>query len=250
VNSPDSNGPDVPVAIVTGGTKGIGRAIVERLDDDGWDIVATYAHDEDAASALTAARPNVAVRRRDVSSTNDCLATVSDAIDRFGALDHVIACAATTGRSPLAETTDEEWDEVIAANLSGTFRLARAAIPALATSPRGRIIAVSSVAATMGNAGQGSYAASKSGLVGLTKTLARELARSGTTVNLVIPGPTADTSMTSGTDDAFVDAIVRKTPDGRLARPEEIAFAVRFFLDDLAAHVTGTSVTVDGGLSM
>ncbi|MDO8361664.1 MAG: SDR family NAD(P)-dependent oxidoreductase [Actinomycetota bacterium] len=241
---------DVRVALVSGGTRGIGRAITERLLADGWSVLATFVHDTDSAAALQAQHPGLCVLRSDSSSASDCLTAVEECGRQFGQLDHVVSVAGITRDVALGELNDADWDAVLATNLSGPFRLARAAMPWITASPRGRIVVISSVAALMGNAQQGAYAASKAGLVGLTKTLARELARTGTTVNLVIPGPTADTGITAATDPAFVAAIARKIPLHRLGRPEEIAHAVRFLLDDLSAFTTGTAIVVDGGLSM
>lgn len=245
----DSTG-RAPAAIVTGGVRGIGRAITERLLGDGWSVLATYRSDDRAAGELVGAHPRLVVLRADVTSGADCDAAIAAAVDTFGGLDHLVHSAAVGLHAPAAETADDVWDAVIATNLSGAFRTIRRAIAPISASPRGRIVLVSSVAATMGNAGQSAYAASKAGLLGLARTLARELAPRAVTVNIVVPGPTARTGMTAGTDDTFVNSIARKIPLQRLARPEEVAHAVRFLLDDLAAFITGTTVTVDGGLSM
>jgi NAD(P)-dependent dehydrogenase (short-subunit alcohol dehydrogenase family) len=238
------------VALVSGGTRGIGRAITECLLADGWSVCATYVSDADSAEAFAATHAALAALRSDAGSSADCRRAVDTAVERFGQLDHVVAAAGITRNGPLATLSDDDWDAVLATNLSGPFRLARAAIPHITTRPHGRIVIISSVAATMGNVDQGAYAASKAGLLGLAKTLARELATTGTTVNLVIPGPTADTGITAETDPAFVAAITRKIPMHRLAQPSDTAFAVRTLLDDRAGYITGTSIVVDGGLSM
>ena len=238
------------VALVAGGTRGIGRAITERLLADGWSVLATYRSDDSAATELAAANPRLVVRRADIASADECAHAVAAAIDRFGALDHLVCNAAISRDSRVADTADDDWNAVVDTNLSGVFRMIRAALPAISTSSNGRIVSISSVAATMGNVGQAAYAASKAGLLGLTRTLAREVAAKGVTVNLVVPGPIAETGMTAETDDAFVAAISRKIPLHRLGRPEEVAHAVRFLLDDLSAFTTGSDVTVDGGLSM
>ncbi len=241
---------DTRVALVTGGTRGIGRAISERLIADGWSVLATYLNDATSANALAAQHDRLCVLRADVSSSADCDRSIAETVDRFGQLDHLVGSAGITRDALIRDLRDDDWDAVLATNLSGPFRMARAAIDSISASPRGRIVTISSVAATMGNAGQGAYAASKAGLLGLTRTLARELAATGTTVNLVIPGPTDDTGITDRTDAAFVAAIARKIPLRRLGRPEETAHAVRSLLDDLAAFTTGSVVVVDGGLSM
>lgn len=241
---------DTRVALVSGGTRGIGRAITERLLADGWSVLATFVHDAASASELAAQHPGLQVVCSDASNAAECAQAVQECVRHFGQLDHVVSVAGITRDVRLADLSDQDWDDVLATNLSGPFRLVRAALPAVTASPRGRIVVISSVAAMMGNATQGAYAASKAGLVGLTKTLAREVARSGTTVNLVVPGPTGDTGITAGTDAAFVEAITRKIPLHRLGRPDEVAHAVRFLLDDLSAFTTGTAIVVDGGLSM
>ena len=238
------------VAVVTGGTGGIGRAIVERLLVDGWSVVATYQSNEEAAAIFAASHANLAVIQANAASGIDCQRTIEHALDRFGGLHHLVANAAINRDAPLVELSDSDWDAVIATNLSGVFRLMRAALPAVTLSGHGRIVAISSVAATMGNATQGAYAASKAGLVGLTATLAREVAHTGTTVNLVVPGPTSGTGMTAMADPKFVAAMERKIPMQRLGSPREVAHVVRFLLDDDTSFTTGSSITVDGGLSM
>jgi NAD(P)-dependent dehydrogenase (short-subunit alcohol dehydrogenase family) len=241
---------DRRVALVTGGTRGLGRAITERLVADGWSVLATYRSDHDSAHRLTSMLPGLGVARGDVALTADCERVVAEAIDRFGQLDHLVCAGAIAAESPVADMSDEAWDSVVTTNLGGTFRTIRAALTPITASPRGRIVVLSSVAATMGSAGRASYAASKAGLLGLVKTVAAEVAATGTTVNLVIPGPTVDTGMHDATDPAFNAAIARRIPLHRLGRPEETAHIVRSLLDDLAGFTTGASVTVDGGLSM
>lgn len=238
------------VAIVTGGTRGIGRAISERLLDDGWSVMATFHTDHDNAAAFAAGREMLAVRRMATSDAAECGAIVAEAVQRFGQLDHLVCNAAISRDARVSDLDDSDWDDVIDANLSTVFRVVRAALGPIEASNAGRVVMVSSVAATMGNVGQAAYAASKAGLLGLTRTLARELAASGATVNLVVPGPTADTGMTANAEASFVQAVIRKIPLRRLGRPAEVAHAVRFLLDDLAAFTTGSTVIVDGGLSM
>ncbi len=239
-----------PVALVTGGTRGIGAAISTRLAADGWHVLATYRSDHGAATALAAAHERIEVVAADVAVDGGCERSVAAALDRFGCLDHVVASAAISRDAPIGELTRADWDAVVATNLGGAYALVDAALPALRASGRGRMVFVSSIAATMGNATQAAYAASKAGLLGLARSLAREVQRDGITVNLVLPGPTADTGITAETDPAFVAAIERRIPLGRLGRPAEIAHAVRYLLDDLAGFTTGTSLVVDGGLSM
>lgn len=239
-----------PVAIVTGGTRGIGRAVCERLLADGWSVMATYLSDDDGAARFATTSDRLAVSRSDVGVSIDCIAAVASVIEQFGQLDHLVNAAAISRDALTMDLVDEDWDAVLATNLTGAFKIARAALGPITTSPRGRIVTLSSVAGTMGNAGQVAYASAKAGLIGFTRTLAREVAATGTTVNLVVPGPTADTGLTAEASLPFVQAIARKIPLGRLARPDEVAHAVRFLLDDHSSFITGSTVTVDGGLSM
>lgn len=241
---------DAPVAVVTGGTRSIGAAIVDRLLADGWHVVATYAHDDLSAEAFASARERVTVVDADAASAADSSRLVAETMEALGRLDHLVVNAAITRDAPIRDLTEADWDAVVATNLTGTFHLVRAAIDAITASPRGRIVCISSVAAVMGSAQQGAYAASKAGLTGLVRTIARELAPSGVTANLVVPGPIEQTGMTGGTDPAFVAAITRRIPLQRLGRAAEVAHAVRYLLDDDAAFVTGSSVVVDGGISM
>jgi NAD(P)-dependent dehydrogenase (short-subunit alcohol dehydrogenase family) len=239
-----------PVAVVTGGTRSIGASIVDRLLRDGWHVAATYARDEEAARAFASTRPALSVVRADSASAADVSALVASVVGEYGRLDHLVVNAAITRDAPVRELADDDWDAVVETNLSGTFRLVRAAVDAISASPRGRVVCISSVAALMGNATQAAYAASKAGLTGLVRTLARELAPAGVTANLVIPGPIDGTGMTTDTDPAFVEGIRRRIPLQRLGHASEVAHAVRFLLDDDAAFITGTSIVVDGGLSM
>lgn len=211
--------------------------------------MATYFSDDEGAARFAETSDRLTVRRSDVGVSADCDAAVQSVLEQFGQLDHLVSAAAISN-APTLELSDEDWDAVLATNLTGAFKIARAALGPINVSPRGRIVTLSSVAGSMGNAGQVGYASAKAGLIGLTRTLAREVAPSGTTVNLVVPGPTADTGLTAETTPAFVQAITRKIPLGRLARPEEVAHAVRWLLDDLSGFVTGSTITVDGGLSM
>jgi NAD(P)-dependent dehydrogenase (short-subunit alcohol dehydrogenase family) len=240
---------DRRVALVTGGTRGIGRAVTERLTRDGWQVTATYRRNHDAAAEV-ASSTGATVVQADTSTTDGGSLAVSQVLDVHGQLDHLVTCAAITHDTPVADLGDEEWDDVIGTNLSGVFRVSRAALRPISASSRGRIVLVSSIAATMGNAGQAAYAAAKAGLTGFGRTLARELAMSGTTVNIVLPGPTANTGITETADQTFVNAIARRIPLGRLGEPAEVAHIIRMLLDDAAAFTTGVTIAVDGGLSM
>ena len=237
-----------PVAIVTGGTRGLGRAIVDRLLADGWRVLAVSASGEWGGSPPGASE-NVAVRATEIRDGVSCAAAVADAIERWGALDHLVNNAAIARDAPFADLTSNDWNAVIGTNLTGTFNMTKAALAAIVRSERGRIVNIGSVAATMGSTHQVNYSAAKAGLAGFTRALAREVAASGTTVNIVVPGPTM-TGMGQDTSASFSDVLIRKTPLRRLGRSEETAHAVRFLLDDLSGFITGTTITVDGGLSM
>ena len=238
------------IALVTGASRGIGQAIAKALAGAGAKVIGTATTEAGAAGITSWLGGNGRGAVLDVGVAASIDALLGDLDTRAEMPTILVNNAAITRDTLLLRMKPEDWDAVIATNLSGTFRMARAALGAVSASARGRIVMVSSVAATMGNANQGAYAASKAGLLGLARSLARELAATGTTVNLVVPGPTEATGMTVDYNPAFVAAIARKIPLQRLGRPEETAHAVRMLLDDLASYITGTAVVVDGGLSM
>jgi len=255
------------VALVTGGTRGIGAAISRRLAANGSCVAAGYWHGSEAAeklqASLTAECPGQAfsVHEGNIGSAADCRRVLREVIDQHGRLDILVNNAGITIDKTVAKMTDEDWQRVIAVNLSGAFFMAQAALEHMLQRGSGRIISVSSVIGETGNIGQANYAASKSGLFGLTKSLAKEavfqLSRAqrpvgdgiGLTVNAVTPGFIA-TDMLATIPEKVLDRIRGQIPVGRLGSPEEIARVVAFLAADESAYITGQIWAVNGGLDM
>jgi acetoacetyl-CoA reductase/3-oxoacyl-[acyl-carrier protein] reductase len=255
------------VAFVTGGTRGIGAAISKSLVSQGATVAAGFSRNTEQAqkflAELSAASDGaeVSVHQGDVSSGDDCRRTIREVIDTHGRLDILVNNAGITIDKTVAKMTDDEWNKVIAVNLSGAFFLAQAALAHMLERGTGRIVIVSSIIGEIGAIGQANYAASKSGLFGLTKTLAREalfqLSRSGkltedsisVTVNTVTPGYVA-TEMVQAVPEKVLDRIRSTIPAGRLARPDEIARVVHFLAADASSYITGQVWGVNGGLDM
>jgi acetoacetyl-CoA reductase/3-oxoacyl-[acyl-carrier protein] reductase len=253
------------VAFVTGGTRGIGAAICQSLARQGADVAAGYSGNTAAAEQFSAqfaeAHPDrrLTVHRGDISSADDCRRTVAEVIEQHGRLDILVNNAGITADRSVLKMQDDDWRKVIDVNLSGAFYLSQAALKHMLERGSGRIIMISSVIGEMGNVGQSNYAAAKSGLFGLTKTLAREAAmqqqRSGraggvdVTVNTVTPG-FVETEMLSSVPEKVLDGIRGKIPLGRLGQPDEIARVVHFLAADASSYITGQVWGVNGGLDM
>ena len=255
------------VAFVTGGTRGIGATISRSLASQGATVAAGYGRNTEQAQkflaelSTAADGAEVSVHQGDVGSAEDCRRTIQEVIDRHGRLDILINNAGITIDKTVAKMTEEDWNKVIAVNLSGAFFLAQTALNHMLERGSGRIVMVSSVIGEVGAIGQANYAASKSGLFGLTKTLAREacfqLARAGelpddgigVTVNTVTPGYVA-TEMLETVPEKVLERIKGTIPMGRLARPEEIARVVHFLAADASGYITGQVWGVNGGMDM
>jgi 3-oxoacyl-[acyl-carrier protein] reductase len=255
------------VAFVTGGTRGIGAAISKSLASQGATVAAGYGRNTEQAQKFLAelSAPSdgaeVSVHQGDVASGDDCRRTIREVIDLHGRLDILVNNAGITLDKTVAKMTDDDWNKVLAVNLSGAFFLAQAALAHMLERGSGRIVIVSSIIGETGAIGQANYAASKAGLFGLTKTLAREacfhLARAdkltedgiGVTVNTVTPGYVA-TEMVESIPEKVLNRIKSSIPAGRLARPEEIARVVHFLAADSAGYITGQVWGVNGGLDM
>jgi acetoacetyl-CoA reductase len=234
------------VAIVTGGTEGIGAAAAERLKQAGYIPIATYGHNDNAAEAFTS-RTGIPVRKWDVASDPACATGVSEIAFAFGPVEVLINNAGITADGMLHKMSFDQWQRVIETNLTGCFNMCRAVIKGMRERHFGRIINVSSINGQAGQLGQVNYAATKAGMIGLTKSLALESAGHGITVNAVAPGYT-DTPMVAHVPPDVLKTIIAKIPVGRLAQPSEIAHAIAFLASDEAAYITGATLTINGGL--
>jgi 3-oxoacyl-[acyl-carrier protein] reductase len=254
------------VAFVTGGTRGIGAAICKSLGSQDATVAAGFGRNIERAEAfaddyekLLGVRPSL--HHGNVASAEDCRRTISEVVDQHGRLDILVNNAGITIDRTVPKMTDEDWYTVIAVNLSGAFFMSQAALGHMVEQGNGRIINVSSVFGETGNIGQANYSASKSGLFGLTKTLAKEaaflLARAGknsedgigVTVNTVTPGFIA-TEMVASMPEKVVEKFTSQIPVGRLGRPEEVGRLVHFLAADASSYITGQVWGINGGLDM
>jgi 3-oxoacyl-[acyl-carrier protein] reductase len=240
------------VALVTGGTRGIGRAIVEALAEAGAHVAFTYRSSTDEADALVETLreqgTEAVALQGDVADFDSAQAHVDDVLDRWGTIDVLVNNAGITRDGLMLRLKEEDWDAVLDTNLKGVFNFSKAAYRPMMRSG-GSIINISSVVGTTGNAGQTNYAASKAGIVGFSKSLAKELGSRDVNVNVVAPGY-VQTDMTDELDDDARDAILDAVPLDRLAEPREIAESVLFLASPAASYITGHVLHVNGGLSM
>ncbi|MFK7960803.1 MAG: 3-oxoacyl-[acyl-carrier-protein] reductase [Phycisphaerales bacterium] len=243
---------DTRVAIVTGASRGIGRAIAQRLAADGCHVVLVSRSEgplEALRAELEAAGHSAEVRTCDVGDAAAMSGLVEGVASDCGRLDVLVNNAGITRDGLILRMSDEDFDEVIQVNLRSAFVAARAAARPMMKGRFGRIISIGSITGIIGNAGQANYAAAKAGLIGMTKTIARELASKGVTANVVAPG-FVETDMVRELPEAVRAEAVKRVPLRRMGRPEEIAAAVSFLASEDGAYVTGQTLVVDGGMAM
>jgi 3-oxoacyl-[acyl-carrier protein] reductase len=239
------------VAIVTGGSRGIGRAVSLRLARAGADVVVVFAGNREKAEAVVGeiqemGRRSVAIQA-DVSQAEQVDAMVKQVIEAFGRIDILVNNAGITRDNLLLRLKEEDWDAVLNTNLKGVFLCTKAVTRQMMKQRFGRIINISSVVGLIGNPGQANYVAAKAGVIGLTKTAARELASRGITVNAIAPG-FIDTDMTAVLGEETRKQMLGQIPLGRFGTAEDVAGAVAFLASDDAAYITGQTLNVDGGM--
>jgi acetoacetyl-CoA reductase/3-oxoacyl-[acyl-carrier protein] reductase len=253
------------VALVTGGTRGIGAAISRSLGQAGAIVAAGYTRDDEAAARFikdvdVSEDRQGTVHRGNVGNPEDCERVVQEVIERHGRLDILVNNAGITSDKPVLKMSYEDWDKVIRVNLSGAFYMSKPALAHMVERGSGRIVNISSIIGQQGNIGQANYASSKAGMFGLTMTLAREAAHAlkkadrlgggvGLTVNTVAPG-FVNTDMVATVPEKVLDGIKAKIPLARLGEPEEIARVVHFLCEDASSYITGQVWAVNGGMEM
>ena len=236
------------VALVTGGSRGIGRAVCLELARQGADVAVNYAGNE-AAAQETAQAWRAVVLRADVADAAACDAMVAQVLEQLGRLDILVNNAGITRDGLMLRMPEADWDAVLDTNLKGAFHCMRAAYKTMMRQKSGRVVNISSVVGLRGNAGQTNYSASKAGLIGLSKSLAKELATRNVTVNVVAPG-FITTDMTDALPEGAREALLSTIPMKRLGAAEDVARAVAFFAGEGAGYVTGQVLCVDGGMAV
>lgn len=244
---------DGKVTIVTGASRGIGRSVAIELAKLGAKVVINYAGNEAAAeevkNIIVAAGGQAIVVKADVGNVEAVDAMVKETINTFGKIDILVNNAGITRDNLLMRMKEEDWDAVMNINLKGVFVCTKAVSRIMMKQKSGKIINMTSVVGVMGNAGQANYSAAKAGVIGFTKSMAKELASRGITVNAIAPG-FINTDMTAVLSEQVKEDLADKIPVGRLGSPEDVAAAVAFLASDLASYITGQTLNVDGGMLM
>ncbi|MFC3095808.1 3-oxoacyl-ACP reductase FabG [Alteromonas sediminis] len=237
------------VALVTGASRGIGKAIAQQLVEQGAFVVGTATSEAGAAAISEYLGDSGQGKVLNVMQQDSIEALLSDINNDHGGVDILVNNAGITRDNLLMRMKDAEWDDIIATNLTSIFKLSKAVLRGMMKKRHGRIVNIGSVVGSTGNPGQANYAAAKAGVIGFTKSMAREVASRGITINVVAPG-FIDTDMTQSLTNEQKEAIFKDIPANRLGAPEEIASAVSFLVSDSAAYITGETLHVNGGMHM
>ncbi|SJM90622.1 3-oxoacyl-ACP reductase FabG [Crenothrix polyspora] len=237
------------VALVTGASRGIGKAIAERLADDGFFVLGTATSDSGAEAISAYLSANGAGLKLDVADAESVAELIKTITDTYGTPAVLVNNAGITRDNLLMRMKDTEWDDIINTNLSSVFRMSKAVLRGMMKAKTGRIINISSVVGSTGNAGQANYAAAKAGMIGFTKSMAKEVGSRNITVNTVAPG-FIDTDMTKELSDDIKTTLLAAIPLARLGQANEIAHAVSFLASEGAAYITGETLHVNGGMFM
>ena len=237
------------VALITGGSRGIGRVTAMRLLLDGWSVAFTYSKSKEAALAFEAeSKGSAAAFEADVRDVAACGAVTAQVVERFGSIDALVNNAGIRRDALLYNMSAEQWSEVLDTNVTGAWSMTKAVLPAMMQQRRGAIVNVASLSGLHGVVGQTNYSAAKGALIAMTRSLSREVARSGIRVNCVAPG-LVDTDMISELDAEVKREMIRQIPMRRAIRADEVASAIAFLLSDDASGITGQVLAIDGGAS-